>query len=81
MRSISSGHENIKGVSLVLTQEIFYRLHTVWLEQSKSHAGIIIGQQFYSIGEQMRRLLRLLGAKSAEKIQNQVEFLSNFGEE
>ena len=59
----------------------FYRLHTVWLKQGNSHAGIILGQQSSSIGEQMRRLLRLIAAKSAEEMQNQVEFLSDWGEE
>lgn len=42
---------------------------------------MIFGQQNYSIGEQMRRLLRLIAAKSAEDMQNQVEFLSAWGEE
>jgi aerobic-type carbon monoxide dehydrogenase small subunit (CoxS/CutS family) len=59
----------------------FYRLHTTLLERGESHAGIILGQQDYSIGEQMRRLLRLITVKSAEDMRNQVEFLSAWGEE
>jgi hypothetical protein len=31
------------------------------------------------VGEQMRRLLRLMAAKSAEEMENQVEFLSAWG--
>ena len=58
----------------------FYRLHTTWLEQGKSHPGIILGQQGYSIGEQMRRILRIIAAKSAEEMLNQVEFLSAWSE-
>jgi hypothetical protein len=42
--------------------------------------SIILGQQNYSIGEQMRRLLRLISTKSAEEMRNQVEFLSAWGE-
>lgn len=32
----------------------FYRIHTIWLMQKKSHAGIVLSlQQQYSVGEQM----------------------------
>lgn len=51
------------------------------IEQGEAHAGIILGQQYYEIGEQMRRLLRIIAVKSAEDMQNQVEFLSAWGEE
>lgn len=55
----------------------FYRLHTALLKQGKSHAGIILArQQRYPVGEQMRRLLKLIAAKSAEEMKNRVEFLS-----
>ena len=55
----------------------FFRLHTQYLTQSKSHACIILSrQQNYSVGEQMRRLLKLIATKYAEEMQNQVEFLS-----
>ena len=57
----------------------FYRLHTEYLSQGRSHAGIILAQQQrYSVGEQMRRLLKLIAAKSAEAMGNQVEFLSTW---
>ncbi len=43
------------------------------------HAGIIIGdQQTVSIGEEMRRLLQLAEAKSAEEMAGQLEFLNNW---
>ena len=59
----------------------FYQLHTQFLAEGKSHAGIILGpQQQYSVGEQMRRLLKLMAAKSAEEMENQVEFLGAWGE-
>lgn len=55
----------------------FYRLHTLALAQGKSHAGIILAQQQrYPVGEQMRRLLKLIAVRSAEAMQNQIEFLS-----
>ncbi len=55
----------------------YYRLHMEYLAQGKSHAGIILArQQSYSVGEQMRRLLKLIAVKSAEDMKNQVEFLS-----
>ena len=58
----------------------FFRLHTLYLNQGKSHTGLILAvQQQYSIGEQMRRLLKLMSARSAEEMQNRVEFLNAWG--
>ena len=49
------------------------------IEEGKMHAGIIIIlQQRYGIGEQIRKLLRLIAAKSAEDMQNNIEFLSSW---
>lgn len=57
----------------------FYQLHTDYLAQGKTHAGIILArQQRYGIGEQMRRLLRMHAALSADSILNRLEFLSNW---
>lgn len=58
----------------------FYRLHTEWIERGQSHAGIILGQQNHSVGEQIRRLVRLVLTQSAENMQGEVEFLSAWGE-
>ncbi|MFH1906872.1 MAG: DUF5615 family PIN-like protein [Chloroflexota bacterium] len=58
----------------------YYELHTLYLTQGKAHAGIILArQQVYSVGELMRRLLKLTAAKSAEDMRNEVEFLSAWG--
>jgi len=58
----------------------FYRLHTMYLNQGRSHAGIIVSsQQTYSVGEQMRRLLRLAANRSAEEMHNSIEFLGSWG--
>jgi Domain of unknown function (DUF5615) len=55
----------------------FCRLHTDFLAHGRSHAGLILArQQRYSVGEQMRRLLKLIAVKSLEDMKNQVEFLS-----
>jgi predicted nuclease of predicted toxin-antitoxin system len=58
----------------------FYRLHTDYVAQGKSHAGIVLmHQQHYSVGEQMRRLLRLMASKSTDEMRCWVEFLSAWG--
>jgi hypothetical protein len=57
----------------------YFRLHTEFLAQGRSHAGIILAkQQYYSVGEQMRRLLKLIATKPAEEMTNQIEFLSHW---
>lgn len=54
----------------------FYQLHSEYLTQGKSHAGIIlVYRQRYSIGEQIRRLLRVINTKSAEEMKNDIHFL------
>jgi predicted nuclease of predicted toxin-antitoxin system len=58
----------------------FYRLHADYVAHGRSHAGIILmRQQYYSVGEQMRRLLKLMASKSADEMKNWVEFLSAWG--
>lgn len=42
------------------------------------HAGIILGKQDDTIGDQMRGLLQLIAKKSAEGMENQVEFLGEW---
>jgi uncharacterized protein DUF5615 len=54
----------------------FYRLHTRWLHEGRSHSGLILSRQDLPIGEQMRRLLRLINRLTADEMQNRVEFLS-----
>jgi hypothetical protein len=57
----------------------FCRLHAEALSGGGNHAGIVVcGQQRYSVGEQMRRLLSLIVAKTAEKMLNRLEFLSDW---
>jgi len=55
----------------------FYRLHTDYVPRGETHAGMILmQQQRYSVGERMRRLLRLIASRSAEEMESWVEFLS-----
>jgi len=59
----------------------FYRLHTRYVAQQLSHTGIVLSrQQQYSVGESMRRLLRLIARLTAAQMHNRVEFLSAWGE-
>ena len=55
----------------------FVRLHVDYLRQNRSHAGIIVSDQL-EIGIVIRRLLKLLDARSAEDLPNWLEFLSNW---
>jgi hypothetical protein len=58
----------------------FCRLHGTWLARERHHAGIIIApQQRFSIGEQLRRLLRIYELVRAEEMKDRIEFLSNWG--
>lgn len=58
----------------------FYSLHTCWLAESRHHTGLILApQQRFSVGEQLRRILRLRAAKSAEAMRDRAEFLSRWG--
>ncbi len=55
----------------------FMQLHSQYMADGKMHAGIIFGdQQRYSVGEQMRRLRRIIAIRSAEAMQSSYEFLS-----
>jgi hypothetical protein len=55
----------------------FFSLHTRLLEEGNAHGGVILApQQRYSVGEQMRRLLRMSGERSSDEMRNRVEFLS-----
>ena len=58
----------------------FYRLHTVWAGAGRQHSGMILApQQRFSVGEQLRRILRLRAATTSVRMRNQIEFLGNWG--
>lgn len=55
----------------------FCAIHSKWVASGRNHSGIILAVQTqFSVGEQMRRLLRLIAGKTAESMCNQLEFLS-----
>jgi hypothetical protein len=55
----------------------FWTLHHETLAQGRHHSGIIlVPQQRYGIGEQLRRLLRLAAALSSDDMIDRAEFLS-----
>ena len=57
----------------------FHQLHSIFLVEGREHSGIILApQQRYSIGEQLRGLLKLMTEKSAEDMINQLVFLSAY---
>jgi len=57
----------------------FYQLHSQYLAQGKRHAGIVLmQQQRSSVGGQLRSLLRLIATKTADEMENRVEFLSGW---
>ena len=56
----------------------FYRLHSQYLAEGKTHQGIILAkQQRYSIGQQLRQILELLNSKSGTEMVNNIVFLSS----
>jgi Domain of unknown function (DUF5615) len=57
----------------------FHEIHTQWTSTGREHAVIILGQQKrYSTGEQLRRLLRLIGSLASEAMKNREEFLGRW---
>jgi hypothetical protein len=58
----------------------FLRLHSLYVAEGRTHAGILLArQQHYSVGEQMRRVLKVMALKSPADMRNSVEFLSAWG--
>lgn len=54
----------------------FCQLHSEYLQQGLEHHGIIVvPSQRYSVGEQLRRLLRIISARSAEDFVNHLKFM------
>ena len=57
----------------------FQEIHTQYLLAGETHTGIVLAaQQRYSIGERIRRLQKLIAARSAEEMIDRLEFLSNW---
>src|SRR5438132_191000 len=77
---IRGGRPRFAGTGVTVRTIAVCRLHAEYLTRGQSHAGIIVvAQQQYSVGEQLRRLLRLMAAHSDESMRDRVEFLSAWG--
>ena len=58
----------------------FYRLHTQWIGAGREHAGMILApQQRFSVGEQLRRILRVRARATMASMRNRIVFLGNWG--
>ena len=58
----------------------FCRLHREFMATGRHHSGIVLAQQGrFSIGETLRRLLRVMAVRTPEDMRDQVEFLSAWG--
>ena len=56
----------------------FCRLHGQFLREGRPHAGIVVAEQGPSVGERLRRLLKLNHTRTAEEMRDRLEFLSNW---
>ena len=57
----------------------FLALHTQFRRERRSHAGLILAvQQRYSVGEQMRRILRINRERSSDDMRDRIEFLGSW---
>ena len=57
----------------------FSRLHNIYMAEARTHAGIVIGtQQQYSVGQQLRAILKLIATVSAEEMTNHWVYLSAY---
>ena len=80
MPSIFSSPQNGNRVLYSFNRGDFLRLHSLYVAEGRTHAGILLAcQQHYSVGEQMRRVLKVMALKSPADMRNSVEFLSAWG--
>jgi hypothetical protein len=57
----------------------FSRIHAAYQQQGKTHAGLIFARQKqYSVGEQLRRLMKLMATLSEQEMVNRVEYLTSW---
>ena len=57
----------------------YCRLHKIYMSEMKQHSGIIVvPRQSYSVGEQIRGLIKLISSVSSEEIKNKLIFLGMY---
>ncbi len=54
-------------------------LHQSWIHLERKHSSIIVApQQRYSVGEELRRIMRLISQRTAEQMVCRLEFVSSW---
>jgi hypothetical protein len=57
----------------------YARIHTVWTKAGQSHSGIVVAQQKrWPVGEQVRRLARLIDTVTLDQMKGRIEFLGQW---
>ena len=58
----------------------FCRIHSEWLTVGKSHSGILLGhqQRRYSVGTQLRGLVKLAGKFETADMRDRLEYLNDW---
>ena len=56
----------------------FCQLHAEFVANGQAHSGIALLSQVYSVGEQVRAVLEFMATRTAEEMENQLEFLSKY---
>lgn len=59
----------------------FRRLHVELSTTGTVHAGLILAVAGFSVGERLRRVVRIFDRLSAEEIANTEQFLSRWGDD
>jgi hypothetical protein len=55
----------------------FAALHSLWLNQDRHHAGIVVSRQ-RSIGDVVRRLINIANSLDADQMQDRLEYLGDW---
>jgi hypothetical protein len=56
-------------------------MRSIRADFGRTHSGVIIWSADFSVGEQIRRILRIRDALSAEQSVNSEQFISKWGED
>jgi hypothetical protein len=56
----------------------FCRIHVHFIKENRPHAGILIIKQGVSVGERLRRILKMQESLSSIDMKDRLEYLSNW---
>ncbi len=68
----------VAGCFSALTTSIYCMPPIMAASYTASTCPISVDQQRYTVGDQVKRLVRLISSKSAEEMKARIEFLSNW---